>query len=365
MALYKRGKKWWYMIYVRGGKLLRGSCGTDDHATAKAVEQTMRMASGRQADAAKLHAMIDALLCTPRRDGLGIQQVWPVYERWLRTKNASLAVDTLRIRRGAVERFVAWAAARYPAATCAEQVDRACAAAFAESLSREKLSGKRRKNIITDLGAVWSALEKTVDGVRNPWRLVIPDAAGGERGKPFTREQESDVIAAADKFGHGWGLACRIARTTGLREGDVLRLKWSDIDTATGWIALQPSKTARRRIVVRMPLSSNVRAALALLERPSASGAHILPELAQAYPHIPKGLRFRHVLKAAGLEDAGLTFHSWRHTFRTRLSEAGVSDEIAKRLGGWTEDATAKHYDHDGRSAELQAAIAAISRRES
>ena len=54
-----------------------------------------------------------------------------------------------------------------------------------------------------------------------------------------------------------------------------------------------------------------------------------------------------------------LTFHSWRHTFRTRFAEAGVSDEIAKRLGGWTVDKTAMRYDHDGRIAELAAAVEA------
>ena len=53
----------------------------------------------------------------------------------------------------------------------------------------------------------------------------------------------------------------------------------------------------------------------------------------------------------------GFTFHSWRHTFRTRLAEAGVSDEIAKRLGGWTVDKTAARYDHDGRLKELRHAI--------
>jgi integrase len=49
---------------------------------------------------------------------------------------------------------------------------------------------------------------------------------------------------------------------------------------------------------------------------------------------------FKDVLAKAGIKEGGHTFHSWRHTFRTRLSEAGVSDDLAKRLGGWTEDAT-------------------------
>ena len=55
--------------------------------------------------------------------------------------------------------------------------------------------------------------------------------------------------------------------------------------------------------------------------------------------------------------DSLYTLHSRRHTFRTRLSEAGVSDDLAKWLGGWTEDTTAARYDHAERIAELRAAV--------
>ena len=67
--------------------------------------------------------------------------------------------------------------------------------------------------------------------------------------------------------------------------------------------------------------------------------------------------RFSHILKQAKVDTEAPTFHSWRHTFRTRLSEAGVSDDLAKRLGGWTEDTTAARYDHAERVEELRAAV--------
>ena len=67
------------------------------------------------------------------------------------------------------------------------------------------------------------------------------------------------------------------------------------------------------------------------------------------------------MLLKAGVS-GNFTFHSWRHTFRTRLAEAGVSDEIAKRLGGWTVDKTAMRYDHDGRLGELAVAVEAAAK---
>ncbi|NCA83720.1 MAG: hypothetical protein EOM72_13445 [Opitutae bacterium] len=85
----------------------------------------------------------------------------------------------------------------------------------------------------------------------------------------------------------------------------------------------------------------------------------VLPEHARWYPKPAKGSMgtFAAMLRRAAGVDGRHTFHSWRHTWRTRMSEAGVSDEIAKRLGGWTRDATALRYDHDARSAELREAV--------
>ena len=85
-----------------------------------------------------------------------------------------------------------------------------------------------------------------------------------------------------------------------------------------------------------------------------------MPIHAKVYPrtHASNGPGlFSKILKAAKVADDQYTFHSWRHTFRTRLSEAGVSDDLAKRLGGWTEDATAARYDHAERVEELRAAV--------
>lgn len=57
--------------------------------------------------------------------------------------------------------------------------------------------------------------------------------------------------------------------------------------------------------------------------------------------------RIAAILRAAGVSGGHTTFHSWRHTFRTRLSEAGAPQEIAMALGGWTQAATAGLYSHD------------------
>lgn len=367
MSVYKRkdSKFWWFNV-CRGAGLprLQGSTGKTDKEEARAVEQVVRMAYRKRGPRDKLVALIDALT-GGARPGLPLAGVFEAYDGWMRSTGRSVADITRRLRRRACERFADWASKNWPSAANAGDVDRSCAAGFASWLEKEGTAGKTRRNVIGDLGTVWEGLRRVRDDVKeNPWPLVLPQD-DSERLEPFTRAQEKAVLKAADKA--GWGLACRIARHTGLRYGDVARLTWDRIDLKAGVVRVDPGKTARHGIGVAVPLCGRLRKAL---EAAKAEGGgrgaedgtgqgHVLPDHARWYPTPNKGPMgaFAEVLKKAKVDCATHTFHSWRHTFRTRLSEAGVSDEIAKRLGGWTEDATAMRYDHDGRGKELADAV--------
>lgn len=361
MSIYKKpnSRFWWYA--VRNGKsYLRGSTGTENEDVARAIEQTVRSAQKRTTPADRLHKVIDALVghSTPQAvTGLLLAGIWGEYERHVRTLGKKLADSTLKQRRQRCRNFADWAKSDRPACETAEQVDRACASAYGVHLAKLGTKGKTRANIINDLGAVWAGLSRIRDGVTtNPWHLVVPETNDSTHGKAFTLDEEISVIKAADAVGHGWGLACRIARHTGLRYGDVSRLTWDRVDLVKREIALAPSKTARHGIAVRIPLTGVLYDALAAARRADPFGASLFPEVYDVFecrPQIP----FCDVLSAAGVDADAHTFHSWRHTFRTRLSEAGVADEIAKRLGGWRKDETAERYDHATRMTELQAAV--------
>lgn len=362
MSIYKQPKSrfWWYAIWTQKG-YLRGSTCTENEAEARAVEQTILAAHKRSLPADKLHAMIDMLVGSERKDGLFLAGVWIEYERHLRTSGKDLKSRTIQNRGMSLARLIKWAQHKRPMCVCAEDVDRSTAAAFADCLASDGTKGKTRANLIGDLGTIWEGLRRVWDGIKeNPWPLVVPAKNDSTRGKAFNRAQEAAVMAAADRIGDGWGLACRIARYTGLRYGDVARLAWAAVALDALVIRMEPSKTARHRITVVMPIAPPLESALRAERECDQFARLVLPRHAAAYPRPERGglHAFAAVLDAAGLANEGFTFHSWRHTFRTRLAEAGVSDEIAKRLGGWTEDATAMRYDHDGRERELREAVA-------
>lgn len=355
MSVYKQRTSayWWIKIYDSHGKQIRTSSGTTDQALAESIEQTMKLAYAGQTPAAKLHAMIDAITGATTEATL-LASVWTRYEKELTAANKKLDPTTLRIRRNECARFVKWTKDHYPAAQTAEEITRACAVAFANHLADSGLSGKSRKNIITDLGTIWESIrDERNEKLVNNWRTIKVDASDSKRGKSFTREQEKAVLEAAQTVGHGWYEASLIARHTGLRYSDIARLTREDVDVKEGVLKLNPRKTKRFNIQTIIPLNAIVRPVITQLLDTTTD--YLFPDHAAAYPKY-KTCPFSTVLEKAELPD-GYTFHSWRHTFRTRLSEAGVSEEMAKRLGGWTEDATAARYDHAERITEMREAV--------
>lgn len=361
MSLYKQpgSKYWWFQIWTKDGKRIRKSTETDDRAKAEVVEKTFKMAIKREAPAQRLIATLQALYGVEEQS-MGIDQVWPVYLEWVKAAGKDLVKTTLDKRALAVRRFAEWAKTDYPAAAHVAAVDRAAATAFAAYLAEQGMKGKTRQNIIGDLSTVWEALRRARDGITNPWPLVRPDARDSERGHAFTREQEVAVMKAARNHGKEWPLACLISRYTGLRYSSIGRLEWSDVDLKRGVIDHTPNKTRRHGITVLVPLVEPLLSALKAARKTDPEGQYVLPIHARVYPrtHASNGPGlFSKILEKAEVASDGYTFHSWRHTFRTRLSEAGVSDDLAKRLGGWTEDATAARYDHAERVEELRAAV--------
>jgi integrase len=86
-------------------------------------------------------------------------------------------------------------------------------------------------------------------------------------------------------------------------------------------------------------------------------GAELFPGIATAGSE--RRGTFGRILAAAGVVDPDhiLDFHCWRHTFRTRLRDAGVSEKLCNELGGWSEAGAGDRYDHS--LEPLRAAIAA------
>jgi integrase len=347
MYLYKRGNVWW-VKFMRNYTVYRYSCHAKTKKEAHEFVEKMYIVrrAPTRADALKL---VDIFF--PPESGKGripISEAWQTYtEIQKATGLDNIAERTMRHRGQVFRRFKKFLKDK-PAVKDVEDVDGPLAAAFAAYLSQQKnrkdkpISAKTRANIIAELSTIWSLLSKVSSAVGDPWKGLMPRANDGGRTEAFTPDQEHAVMDAAKKVGKGWPLACVIARHTGLRYGDVARLTWEQIDmgkrTVYAALASTPEESRHGNV---LPLHAE------LYGNPSAA----------AY----KQLNFREVLDAAGIGE-GWTFHSWRHTFRSRLADAGVDMETAKRLCGHTQDETSRHYDHAAHLDEYKKAIDAAAK---
>lgn len=355
---YKQSKNWWVKFYDGSGKPKYVPTGSPDRDKALAIEATLRMAKARTSPAEILHALIDSLCGVDAKAQLPLASAFETYKAYLHTTGKAASKRTMENRLIVFRRFLAWAQEHYKAAVTPQKVDRSCAVGFAARLKKDGLADKTRRNMLSDLSTIWEGLMRCTDGITvNPWKLVRPDVRDSEPGKAFDALQVEAVLKAAEEIGHGWPVACKVALYTGLRYGDVASLEWDCIDLERGLIRIRPQKTARHGVDVLMPIAPEL---LKTLQAQPRKEGFLLPEIGHRYPRQLKTWPFRTVLEQAGLDTDIYTFHSWRHTFRTRLGEAGVSAEIAKRLGGWTNDTMADHYDHSQRLAELRAAVERI-----
>jgi integrase len=116
------------------------------------------------------------------------------------------------------------------------------------------------------------------------------------------------------------------ALDTGMRRGEVLKQRWEDIDLSRKVLAATRSKTPQGE-GREIPLSTRLSDLLA--EDPKAEGP-TFTRYGKSLNWIRKG--WLGALKRAGLRH--FRFHDLRHTFNTRLMEAGVLQEIRMALMG-------------------------------
>ncbi len=219
------------------------------------------------------------------------------------------------------------------------------------------------------------ALEQAVAERRIPFNpahaTVLPIRQNQKEVRALTREEQDRFEAELDNF--RLGTAFYIGLYAGLRRGEVLGLKWSDIDfekktisveravlrvkdkeTQKSELRIEPVKTKKSVRIVPAPDEVFIR----LKEHKTRQAAEIL----KAGPMYQKNdlifcttlgtmieprnynRDFSKIIKNAGIDNFNL--HGLRHTYTTRLSELGIDPKIRQELLGHTQVKTTEGYNH-------------------
>jgi integrase len=182
------------------------------------------------------------------------------------------------------------------------------------------------------------------------------------RVRYLTDDEEARLLEAAPDW---LAPLITVAIHTGMRRGELLRLKWSDVDFVSGTIFVRVSKSGEGR---RIPLSPTAHRTLVALRdaRRERMRARVVSqsEAAGTVFTAPEGGFVMNlgriwypVLSRAGIE--GLRFHDLRHTFASRLAMKGVDLYRVQLLMGHKTPAMTLRYAHLS-PAHLRAAVAML-----
>lgn len=131
----------------------------------------------------------------------------------------------------------------------------------------------------------------------------------------------------------------RLLALTGCRKGEILSLKWTEVDLVQGYLNLEDSKTGQKHV----PLGD---AAVALLKSitPHNNNPFVFPGEKPGAHFIGLPNVFRKVRAHAGLED--VTLHTLRHSFASIGVNDGAGLPIIGRLLGHQDTKTTSRYAH-------------------
>lgn len=229
-----------------------------------------------------------------------------------------------------------------------EQIDQAAIDEAAIALHPHAAPSTRNASVYTPVSAILH--HAGVD-----LKLRRPKGAKGRIVTDWLRQEDAaGIIQAADVFDAGFALLLRFLLYTGLRLGEALALRWSDVDLESGTVWVRRKKGG---------IASDVRMRADLREKMIGHG--------KGEPHarvfrFHQGGELKHKLTRAKLAYLGLpcptrrpigwrppanrlawaNFHTFRHTFATWMRRVGTDVQGLVATGNWRDPRSAARYAH-------------------
>jgi len=129
------------------------------------------------------------------------------------------------------------------------------------------------------------------------------------------------------------------ALNTGMRKGELLRLKWADVDLKNRKITVINSKNNESRVI---PINQTLFKELSALSKESKGEYVFSDRNGHPFGDIKKG--FSAALKRAGIKD--FRFHDLRHTFGSHLVMQGVDLKTVQQVMGHKDIKMTMRYSH-------------------
>lgn len=179
--------------------------------------------------------------------------------------------------------------------------------------------------------------ELGADLTNNPAQAVRRPQAQNLRDRRPTQAELDALRQAVRQEGSELGLVITLAITTGMRQGELFKLRIENIDLRKRTALLPHTKNGESRLV---PLSPGALQAIEMLSKARTQGALITQWSTQS------GLKqaWRRACKAAGISN--LRFHDLRHEAASRFFELGLNQFQVASITGHKTLQMLKRYTH-------------------
>jgi integrase len=159
----------------------------------------------------------------------------------------------------------------------------------------------------------------------NPVGLIRKPSSGKARDRVLTTPERAALIFSCDQCQNPWIKPVVIfALETAARRGEILALRWNDVDLEHRTAILQVTKTGQPR---KIPLSSRCVGMLESL--PHCLDGRVFPVSMEALKQA-----YERTVARAGISN--FTFHDLRHDALTRLARQGLSVLELRAISGHT-----------------------------
>lgn len=345
---WPRGSGRWAVVVHHDGRRAVHRCGAGDEGRARAERVARELEDALRRRAAGL----------PVPTALTVAEA---VEAWIETYRHGMRESSRQLYRSLLRRWIAPALGAQPVARIASE--------DLVGLVRHVLDAGRgpstATNCLTALARAAKVAGVALDAgeARRLARRAHSAGESRDRGS-WTSAQASALLALASERPHRrLYLPALLGLHAGLRRGEVLGLRWSDVDFARARARIARSvvrgrsgapKGRRARVVTLSPvLMAELRAELERVrrERPwDPAGMPVVTDVTGRRTWEERAFARAWERFAAALEARGIPardYHSTRHTFATLSLEAGRSIRwVAEQLGHADASLTARVYAH-------------------
>ena len=323
MGLFKRGQVWW-MSFTYQGKQIKRSTETDDKKLAQRIFDKVK---GEVAERKWFERL-------PGEDRTFAEMM----ERYMTEHSARNKAPRSHVRDKSLrDHLVGF----FGDLTLVE-VTPSLIAEYKTKRREERAAAKTINNELILMGHAFNLAIKEWEWLKeNPVQRVSKEKVNNLIERWLTFKEENKLLSVSPK----WLREIIIfAINTGLRQSEILSLQWSRVDLSRRTITILEEQKNQGRDT--LPLSEGALTVLKERARVRRGETNYV-----FYNKIGRRIDARNLQRAfssatrkACIEN--LRFHDLRHTFATRLVQAGVDIYIVQKLGRWKTISMVMRYAH-------------------